>query len=373
MPNLTYYSHIPLYHAPSEFLDKIPGIRNFLGLAKLFGPNGGIYDASNTLTIPFKYKPTTSIPRFDLDFDLNFANVIKKRMQELEEKHTTTGKTFRLLYSGGVDSTTMFAAFVDHFGMAKTSKILEISCSPESINENPWLWDRYIRPNNFKLVSSHNHAYGWNDIVMVVMGEGADQLFGGLGSGGWCQYAVYHNIDLYHTIDLDLLVTYLNWYRPGQSDATVKYCAGKLIQIGTNAPIPVTNMYLLVWWYTLAVNWDSFSKRIIAQAKVRNLPTDILSSTLVQFFNTPDFLQWSFKYHHDNPINYGEIKNYKVECKKVIHNILDIPEYAVKSKWLSWPRVHAKRKSAYIIDEDLVSYSNLDDFLKFIEPNNSFL
>ena len=373
MSNLTYYSHIPLYHAPGKFLDNIPGIRNFLGMAKFFGANCGIYDSSNTLTVPFKYKPTTSIPKFDPAFDLNFANVVKKRMQELEDKHNTTGKTFRLLYSGGVDSSTMFAAFVDHFGMDKTSKILEIACSPESINENPWLWDKHIRPNNFKLVSSHNHGYGWNDNVMIVMGEGADQLFGGLGAGQWCQYAVYHNIDLYHTIDTELLVNYLNWYRPGQSDATVKYCAEKLIQIGMNSPIPVTNMYLLAWWYTIAVCWDTFSKRILSQARADTLPTDILSSTLVQFFNTSDFLQWSFKYHHDNPSNYGEINNYKLECKNLIQRILDIPEYSAKSKWLSWPRVHAMRKSAYMIDENLVSYSTLNDFLKFVEPNNSFL
>jgi hypothetical protein len=96
-------------------------------------------------------------------------------------------------------------------------------------------------------------------------------------------------------------------------------------------------------------------------------------STLVQFFQTPDFQKWSLKYHYDNPKNYGEIENYKAECKKIIHNVLDIPEYAVKSKWISWPRVHAKRKAFYMIDENLVPYSNLDDFLKFVEPNNSFV
>ena len=140
-----------------------------------------------------------------------------------------------------------------------------------------------------------------------------------------------------------------------------------------NSPIPVTNMYLLAWWYTIAVCWDTFSKRILSQARADTLPTDILSSTLVQFFNTSDFLQWSFKYHHDNPSNYGEINNYKLECKNLIQRILDIPEYSAKSKWLSWPRVHAMRKSTYMIDENLVSYSTLNDFLKFVEPNNSFL
>lgn len=373
MPDITYYSHIPLLSAPPSFLNKVPGLENFLKMARFFGTNVGVYDSSGTHVIPFNYKPTTSMPAFDPDFNLTFLDVIRKRMKELEIKHNATGKNFRLLYSGGVDSTTMFAAFVDYFGMDKTKNILEISCSPESINENPWLWDSYIRPNNFKLISSHTHTRGWGDNVMVVMGEGCDQLFGGYGSGAWCHYALQNKIDIHHDIDQNLLENYLNWYKPGQPVDAVKYCADKLIQIGKNSPFPIDTMYMLVWWYTISVYWDSFSKRILGQSKIDKLPNDILETTLIQFFNTSDFQKWSFKHHYSNLRNYSELENYKLECKNVISSVLNIPEYNVKSKFLSWPRMHSMKKSSYIIDENMVAYNNLEDFLNFVNPNNSFL
>jgi hypothetical protein len=56
----------------------------------------------------------------------------------------------------------------------------------------------------------------------------------------------------------------------------------------------------------------------------------------------------------------------------MILDILNIPEYADKSKCMSWPRVHALTKSGYLIDDDYKIYYNLDDFLNFVEPNNSF-
>jgi hypothetical protein len=178
-------------------------------------------------------------------------------------------------------------------------------------------------------------------------------------------------LDLYSKINETLFADYLQYYK-NSDRASAEYAANKLLSLVDKAPMPIENMYMLVWWYTFCTCWDGISKRILSQSRTPLSP-DILSNSFLQFFNTPGFQQWSLRYHADNPESYGSSLEYKMECKKMSLDILDIPEYATKSKWISWPRVHSLRIAGHLIDDDYKIYYNLDDFLNFIEPNNSFI
>ena len=353
-------------------LPDVPGINNFLKFSQYFLPNVGPVDRSNTLTMPFRCANTDPIPAFDPIFSMSYADCVMHRITELDQIHQSTGKKFRLLYSGGIDSTGILAGFIEHYGLEHTSKILEISCSKESISENPWAWDRYIRKGNFKIVNSHDHTNGWRDNVIVLMGEINDHLFGGLGAGRWPQYCMAHNTDLYATANINTLVQYLVWSKKDKDALAAYYCAGKIMQIAAGAPFPINNMYLLTWWYNFVLGWNGCVYRILSQSN-GELPKDILSTGFYQFYNTPELQQWSLNFHYAHPTEFAEAETYKQECKDMILGILNIPEYATKNKFTSFPRVHSLRPASYLIDTDLNKYNCDDDFLKFVEPINSFV
>jgi hypothetical protein len=64
---------------------------------------------------------------------------------------------------------------------------------------------------------------------------------------------------------------------------------------------------------------------------------------------------------------------YKHNCKEMTIDILDIPEYKNKHKFLSFPKLHSIRPTAFLIDEDFYLYRNTSAYLKFVQTNNSFI
>jgi hypothetical protein len=138
------------------------------------------------------------------------------------------------------------------------------------------------------------------------------------------------------------------------------------MKVASISPIPITNMYLLNWWYKFVLDWEAVMVRVLSQATTTQLSADCLDASLVQFFNTNNFQQWSMKFHADYPVSYGENTEYKSICKHMILEILNIPEYADKNKFMSWPRVHALTKSGVLIDSNFKIYRNSEDFLKFV-------
>jgi hypothetical protein len=360
MSNLIYFSGMPLLDNRNKLSDQIPGLTDFLKIQKYFQLNAGVLDRSRTIHNPFRSVISNPLPKFDNKFNRSYVDCVMTRMNELHLIHKNTDKKFRLLYSGGIDSTAILAGFIEYYGLEDTAKILEISCTPDSIDENPWAWNQYIRKGNFKIRSSLDQRYHWADDVITIMGEGNDHLFGGLGTGPWNKFV--NDKNLYAEVTRELVVEYLLWSNKESNITDAEYCADIFIKIANIAPFAIDNMYLFMWWVKFVLDWEAIMIRVLAQSNTSIAPI----YNLIQFYNTIDFQQWSMHFHQDHPLEFAESTNYKQECKKFILNVLDIPEYAAKCKFTSWPRVHSLIPSGIIIDEELKIYKNPEDFLNFI-------
>jgi hypothetical protein len=362
--DLIYYSNIPFLYKDSKILETIPGGINFSKISKFFHPNVGIVDRTETYKIPFVHKKIP-IPKFNPSFNLTYEDCAMEKMKELDEIYNNSGKKFRLLYSGGIDSTAILASFVEYFGLEKTSKILEIACSKESIEENPWAWDRIIRKSKFKLYPSHNHTNMWDDDFVFLMGEGNDQLF------NHSLFSHYKNgNNLYNPVTVEEVVEFLNKIKPS-NDAN--YTANILINISKKSPIPVENMSMFFWWTMFNLSWSAVGYRVLSQSRRTKFNQDFFTTSFKQFFQTDLFQQWSLKYHYDNPENFANISDYKLECKKLSIKILKIPEYYSKNKHKSFPMIHTMRPSGCIIDSNFDVKHDILNFLDYLEPNNSFI
>ena len=353
---LLYHSNIPILYSKDSLFNDIPGIKEYKTLASYFDQNMFVLDRTGTFTSPFNIKNTYPLPEFDVDFKPSYRECALARMKHLDQIYQSTGKRFRLLYSGGIDSSGIFSAFIEYYGVEKTRDILEICCSKESIDENPWLWDKFIRKENFDILTSHDHNHYWEDNRIILMGEGNDQLFG---RADFNQYKTHRN--LYSSISIDDLSRYLS--RNGNVKDSVD-AAKMLIKLADHSPIPITNMALLVWWANFALAWNGLMLRVLGQA--RSIPVDIFESGFFQFYNTDEFQKWSLKYHVDFADSFSDQEKYKIQCKEMIVDILDIPEYKNKGKFNSFPRVHFMKPSWKLIDSDLNVYKDNADYLKFI-------
>lgn len=366
MPKLLYFNGSQLHN--SRLIDEIPGLANFLKIQKFFQPNAGIIDRSGTLVSPLNVQISNPLPSFDYNFNLSYKDCVLSRVKELDQIHQSTGKGFRLLYSGGIDSTTILAGFVEYFGLSRTSQILEICCTPESIDENPGAWEKYISQGNFKISSALTYQHNWEEFI-TIMGEGNDHLFGGLGTGPWPKFSD----DLYAPANCDILANYLAWYTNEKTLSDATYSAEQFLRIAGAAPFTIDNMYLLIWWYKFVLDWEAIQLRAVVLSSLTQLPSTFLQTNFIQFFNTENLQQWSMHFHKNNPTRFCETHLYKQACKDMILEILDIPEYANKGKFLSWPRVHSLIPSGVMIDTNLTIHTDPMDFLQFINPDNSFV
>jgi hypothetical protein len=358
---LIYFNPLALAEFRNKANSNVEGLDDFLKIQNYFMLSVGIIDRSFTLKNPLNCTVKNPLPTLDNTFSLSYEECIMDRMEQID-KLSLLGKKFRLLYSGGIDSTAIFAAFIDYFGMDRCSNILEICCSPDSIDENPWVWDRYIRRGKFKIISSLDHRNNWKDNVIVVMGEGNDHLFGGLGTGGWNKFMGDEN--LYHPVNKEIIADFLIWQKKtSQEDA--KYVADNLILVANKAPFAIDNMYLFIWWYKFVLDWESVMLRVLALGNMKQFQKHFLDQGFVQFYNTEKLQQWSMHFHKDNPTSYAESKYYKRVCKDFILKKLNIPEYNNKNKYLSWPRVHSLAPAAAMIDETLTLYHDPKFFKDF--------
>ena len=361
---LLYLNNIPLLYHSNPCFQEIPGIENYKTVSSYFDANLFIYDRTGTIASPFNIKDTYPLPEFDPAFTLSYKECALNKMQELDKLHLSTGKTFKLLYSGGVDSSGIFAAFVEYYGVDKTNQLLEICCSKESIEENPWLWDRFIRKENFNITSSHNHTHGWFDNKITLMGEGNDQLF------GRTDYAKFKNNENLHCkITVEELAAYLDRNRNNSDSQLV---AEFLIKVGEAAPFKIDNLANLVWWYNFNITWTGLMYRVLSQVSGDSLPVDVLEAGICQFYSSNNFQLWSMKLHYDFADSFLDMNNYKEQCKNLVIDTLKIPEYKSKGKFTSFPRVHSFRRSASLIDTELNIYRSDNDYLKFANEKNSF-
>lgn len=359
-----------IYFSPAIFKDKkieIPGLNNFLELQKLFSIHVSINDRTESIISPFKQKILNPLPEFDNHFNLSFTECSMLRIAELEKIHNETGKTFRLFYSGGIDSTGILATFITYFGAEKTSKILEICCSKESIYENPWVWDRYISKNNFKLSCSHQHTDLWgDDNLITLMGEGNDQLsimtsF----SYHWPKF-IGHDKQ-FCDVDRSLLRKYISYQYKINNEIAME----QIFKIIDLAPFNLKNMYQILWWLNISLSWESIMLRALGATTKKNFPKDYFNKGLPQFYNTSEFQKWSYNYIKD--FTEDVILDYKNPTKDMIVNLLNFQEYKNKGKFMSWPRLQSMIPYALMIDDEFNVYRNIEDFLKFVEPNNSFI
>ena len=353
MSELLWYNCQYLYRDPML----CAAMGDFLDVTRLFHPHIGLIDRSGCLTHPLQIKTRYPLPKFDLAYPLDFADTMQARMSQLATLQAQTGRAFRLMYSGGLDSTGILAAFVDYYGAEGAAKVLEISCTADSMHENPEAWDCIIRANGFRLHNSMDHTDQWQDDAIIIMGELGSELFSfGSFSAKMAPRSVYT------PLTFESAKYCLSRYRAKVSDRAVQLT----LDLCAHAPFEIHNLYLFYWYIQFVLAWDGTANRVLAQANLQQLPTDVLDTRLINFYNSEELQKWSMRNHHDYPDRYGSPEEYKQIVKEYAMRILGTPGYASKFKFQSFPRVHSLRPIAAYITDDLRLHHDVESLRGYI-------
>lgn len=306
------------------------------------------------------------MPAYDPDFALSYQDCCHAKVKSMLELQDKLGVPIRIMYSGGIDSSLILSSFVDVIGVDESARRIQLLMDQESIQENPWMWERVIR-KNFTVLDSDKHGVYYNSDNILVAGEGNDQLLG---------------TDLYRDL--------VRWGGDGildqrWSEANIKlYLASKDLSAEEqnmwfdlftnqmkNTACPIDTIGDFWWWINFSCKWTSVYYRMMFYTQSPNDVNDsYLANYYQQFFNTQEFQLWSLKDRtHKHQGNYI---SYKFHARELVAKTIDAPEYLSKIKKPSLSNVTRFKHACDVIDSNHKFHYGIKP-LQWYNPNNSFL
>jgi hypothetical protein len=329
-------------------------------------------DRTGSIIVPFKthIPDDCRIPLF-VNSNITYSEAAANRARELIKLSDTTGKKIYLLYSGGIDSSTVLTSFINLLGIDEAVKKVSIMMSHDSIIENPWMWDKIIRPY-FSVINSKNFDLSsLKDDILYVNGELNDQLFGATGPFkvnvkaakklGLPIDKLIANEEFLHTV-FDMLE-----FSKSANDKWTKV----FLKSMENCPIKDGSFVTLAWWYGFTCKWINVKYRVFmfntVPGETYAIPKQVVSNNIA-FFDSADFQIWAM--NNKEPKHLGSFETFKYTAKKYVSELVG-PEYMQKLKKLSFDKVLAMKKRTIAFDSDFVLHNNvtLDDIYL---PDNDF-
>lgn len=151
----------------------VTACRNIYGVDDLNPRFDGVYETPWGERPNEFYKPPELI---HINDSLN--DILDARAIEVNEFAKSTNRKLAVMWSGGIDSTTLLVALLKNLSPADQKNIV-IHMSSDIINENPEFYQRFVA-GKFECVSSHNFNLN-NEFLsthLMLHGDPADGIFG---------------------------------------------------------------------------------------------------------------------------------------------------------------------------------------------------
>lgn len=235
---------------------------------------------------------------------------------------TAGSRTINLLFSGGVDSTSVYVA------LAKNPKFKEfvdegrfvISLTSTSIQEYPELFYREILPNIPIQPLDYNKSM-LDTNVLVVNGDLGDFIIG--------------NSDASKFNDIDLMSHYSEIVKVIQQDKLVEYeelcmCALK------NSPFEIRSVNQFLWWINQAYVCQIDLVRPYIWSSINDYNDIGNNNKVFRFFYDDLITTYSYEYMSTDPVhnNYNSLRKFPKDY---------IFDYTQDQSYLQKPKIYSQR------------------------------
>jgi hypothetical protein len=350
--NLYYYNSVDLedhFDLKKENYDRCL----FLSMFKLFSPNLSFHDRSEKISTPINTVTLDicKLPTYDSKFSKDYDEICRIRARKLLDHVINTNQKLTVLYSGGIDSTTILVSLLMVATTHELNKYVLILLSDRSIKENPIFYNKYIA-KNFSCASSYNfNRYLGAPGYMVINGEGNDQLFGSYALYGFKDH--FGNEIFSRSMTNDLMIDLINFKIKDIEISTRLTLTLEKLFIET--PISLPTVFHRFWWINFTLKWQCVYLRILAWSQHRyrdNIKPEHNYST---FFHDKDFQLWSMK--NSNDLLPSSWNDYKWHSKKMIYDFnKDRDYYLNKTKLGSLNSLCDLKKPLKAIDQNMTFY-----------------
>jgi len=340
--------------------------QSWLSLFDVISSNVTFIDRTANIINPIRSTLPTflAMPAYDPGFAMTYKECCQSAAQRLLALQESLDVPIRILYSGGIDSSLVLTSFINQLGQQAAERRIQIVMSVESIEENPWMWERLLRRSGFTLINGEAHAGDWDASRILVGGEFNDQLHG---SDIYRDLVRWRGDSILDTrYSQGLISEYLRSKIPAQYADTWTAILHQHMQ---KAPCPIDTVADFWWWLNFSCKWSSVYFRILSHARDTSLINDhYCQKHYFQFYGTDDFQRWSMvdRMHKHQ----GSWVSYKWHAKQLVAKLCG-DEYNQKLKRGSLWRLLSYRRGADIVD-DAWQFHDQISIADWYDPNNSF-
>ena len=235
----------------------------------------------------------------------SFADICDQRALEILTFARASGQVVKVLWSGGIDSTTALVALLKH---ADPSELLVVY-SGESIDEYPWFFKNVLvgKVPTLDMFSVNKSLYdimGFRNGGISCTGELGDQLFGSM-------------LYFHPEVRPNLLNDWRTVINPPSAAGMQKF-----EEFAAACPLQIRNTKEFLWWYAYAVKYQTVCLRSIYLA-----PNVILEKNVFHFFYGKEFNDWAVSVTPEEKLYKEEMTTYKQVAKEYIFEYTKDEEY----------------------------------------------
>lgn len=299
------------------------------------------------------------------------SDLMDQRAIEINQIAKRENKVIYIMWSGGIDSTSVLVAFLKNLPAQDLANIV-IVMSIDSVLENPRFYETYIQ-NKFKCISYLEYSINASTLDNCIMlnGDPADALFGPsifmfkhLVSTGEYLKPFKSNMKLItESIERQGEAMIKKFNVPGFSTWYYFKIAKNIESLPSIGIESVSDWW---WWHYMNFKWEFSIWRAILRRKNREHENVPLSKEQIEsfvkntFFNTNKFQQWSYSNLRTHIIN-NDPATHKWEIKQYIYNFDHDSAYQTqKVKITSVPiydhNLYFEVRKPFLLGGDCVGY-----------------
>ena len=308
--------------------------------------------------ISIRIDPQTAFPDVTKRVPDSFEECCLARALSIFEKAQNENKPIYLLFSGGLDSTTVAISFLRTCPQTELRERLKIVTSTDAWIENP----RFVRDHlvgKFEFLSSRYFGHFFDGRALIVNGDLSE--FGALAAQRIPERPLVGS-------HKDIIFEYLLASGIRQSHAA--RWAEVLEADRQRCPVELPTLRDWLWWIRFGWTWQSnlFNTLGIMTTIGNHIETlGEFHERVYPFFGTEAFQLWMMIRNADR----SPAKNmHRAFIREYTH---DDEWAAVKQKYHSFTSIMVRRKRIVAIDDTFHAYHDHARILEHYDPNNDFI
>jgi hypothetical protein len=332
-------------------------IDRWLSLYNMINTNVSFLDRTGHIVMPFNTAVPAQLqmPVVDRDFSKSYELCCQEQVQNLMESQDRLDVPIHLLYSGGIDSSLILTSFIKQLGLANTEKRIRIIMSVDSIEENPWMWEKIIRRSDLKIIPGESHATNWSTNRILVGGEFNDQL---MGSDVYKDLVRWKGNEILDKKWNENLFYEYHLYK-GLTDAHARHWAVLFSNHIASCTLEISTVADAWWWINFSCKWSAVYFRLLMHVYNNEIINqEYLDQYYCQFYGSPDFQKWSMTNRTHK--HKGTWLSYKWHAKQLVCDFLQDNSFMSKVKRGSLWTLLSYKNPAILIDDQYKYHFDID-------------